>query len=129
MSYENEKLWEQAAAAGMLAGNDAVPTPMNVVQHANPLDDNSPIKQAWYVSEGACGFAWVNFKMKAGLARKFGQWLIKNDYARKDNYYGGCTVWIGDHGQSITRKEAHAHAMAKVLQEAGIDAYGMSRMD
>ena len=125
-----KKLWEEAIAAGLEAGKNALPTPMIVEQHANPLDDNSPVMQDWHVSEGVCGFAWVNFKMKGGLGRKFGQWLIKNDHARKDNYYGGCTIWVGDHGQSIERKSAHASAMAATLQRAGIeDAHPMSGMD
>ncbi len=113
-----DKLWEQAIAAGMSAGTNVTPNPMIVSGY-----EDQP------VMDGACGFAWVNFKMKSGLARKFGKWLIDNDYARKDNYYGGCTIWIGDHGQSMSRKSAHANAMANVLQEAGIDAHGMSRMD
>lgn len=125
-----KKLWEETQADGYVAGTDAIPTPMIVEQHANPLDDASPVVQDWHVSEGACGFAWVNFSMKKGIGRKFGKWLIDNDHARKDDYYGGCTIWVAEHGQSITRKEAHAHAMAQTLQRAGIeDAHGMSRMD
>ena len=123
-------LLDKAVTAGLEAGRAALPTPMVVTQHANPLDDSSPAEQSWYVGEGACGFADVNFSMKSGLGRKFGQWLIKNDYARKDSYRGGVTIWISDHGQSVERKSAHASAMAKVLQEAGIaDAYSSSRMD
>ncbi len=114
------KLWRDATSAGHVAGEGSNPTPMTVVGGG----------QEWHVSEGACGFAWVNFKMKKGLGCKFGQWLIAEGHARKDSYYGGVTVWISDHGQSIDRKSAHAAAMAKVLQEAGIeDAYPASRMD
>ena len=114
-----DKLWEEAKADGYVAGTDAVPTPMIVEGY-----EHEP------VMGGACGFAWVNFSMKKGIGRKFGKWLIDNDHARKDNYYGGCTIWVGDHGQSMARKEAHAHAMAQTLQRAGIeDAHGMSRMD
>lgn len=118
-NIEFEKLWEEAKADGYVAGTDAIPTPMIVSGY-----EHEP------VMGGACGFAWVNFKMAKGLGRKFGRWLCDNGYGRKDNYYGGCTIWIGDHGQSMTRKEAHAHAMAATLQRAGIeDAHGMSRMD
>lgn len=123
-------LLAKASAAGLQAGKNALPTPMIVTQHTNPLDDDSPVEQSWDVPEGACGFAWVNFKMKGGLGRKFGRWLLDNDHARKDNYYGGVTIWIGDHGQSVERKSAHANAMAAVLKEAGIeDAYPASRLD
>ena len=112
-------LWLEARADGYVAGTDETPNPMIVSGY-----EDQP------VMDGACGFAWVNFKMKGGLGRKFGRWLIDNGYARKDTYYGGCTIWISEHGQSMARKEAHAHAMAETLQRAGIeDAHGTSRMD
>ncbi len=112
-------LWLEARADGYVAGTDTTPNPMTVTGY-----EDQP------VMDGACGFAWVNFKMKGGLGRKFGRWLIDNGYARKDSCVGGCTIWISEHGQSMARKEAHAHAMAQTLQRAGIeDAHGMSRMD
>ncbi len=111
-------LFARASKTGMEAGLAALPTPMVVSGY-----EDEP------VMDGACGFADVNFKMKSGLARKFGRWLIDNDHARKDDYRGGVTIWISDHGQSVERKAAHASAMAKVLQEAGIDAYSSSRLD
>lgn len=114
-----ETLWEEAKADGYVAGVDAAPTPMIVSGY-----EDQP------VMDGACGFAWVNFSMKGGTGRKFGRWLIENGHARKDDYYGGCSIWIGEHGQSMARKGAHARAMAETLREAGIeDAHGMSRMD
>ena len=114
-----ETLWEEAKADGYVAGQDAIPTPMIVEGY-----EHEP------VMGGACGFAWVNFSMKKGLGRKFGRWLIDNGHAHKDSYYGGCTIWVSEHGQSMARKEAHAHAMAQTLQRVGIeDAHGMSRMD
>lgn len=116
-SYQD--LWEEAKADGYVAGADALPTPMIVTGY-----ESEP------VMDGACGFADVNFSMKKGLGRRFGQWLIKNGHARKDDYRGGCTIWISDHRQSVERKAAHANALAATLQEAGIaDAYGSSRLD
>ncbi len=113
------KLWEEAKANGYVTGTDETPTPMVVSGY-----ESEP------VMDGPCGFAWVNFKMAKGLGRKFGRWLIDNNHARKDNYYGGCTIWIGEHNQSVTRKAAHARAMAETLREAGIeDAYPNSRLD
>lgn len=130
LTVDYDALIVKAVTAGRAAGQAALPTPMTVTQHASPMNDASPVVQEWHVSEGACGFADVNFSMKSGLGRKFGQWLIKNDLARKDSYRGGVTIWISDHGQSIERKSAHASALAKVLQEAGIaDAYSSSRLD
>ncbi len=112
-----QTLWEEAQADGYVAGTDATPTPM-IIEGYEP------------VMGGACGFAWVNFSMKKGMGRKFGRWLIDNGHASKDDYYGGCQIWIGEYGQSMARKEAHAHAMAQTLQRAGIEnAHGMSRMD
>ena len=45
------------------------------------------------------------------------------------SYYGGVDIWVGEFNQSMERKEACAAAMARVLNEAGIKAYSMSRMD
>ena len=73
---------------------------------------------------GTCGFGWVIVK-----DRKFGFWLKKMGYGRADHYYGGVCIWIGDYGQSYEMKEAHAYAMAKVLDLAGMKAYGAGRMD
>lgn len=117
VSYQD--LFNRAVAAGMEAGKGCTPVPMTV----NGYEDDP-------VMDGPCGFAWVNFSMKKGLGRRFGQWLIKNDHAHKDSYCGGVTVWVSEFGQSMARKEAYAAAMAKVFQDAGIEnAYPQSRMD
>ena len=120
-----EKLYEEAQEAGIKAGNAINPTPMHLVEHDNPLDDNSPIKNCWTVSEGACGFAWV--VVKPGTC-SFAKWLKKNDIGHK-HYYGGWAIWVSDHGQSIMRKEAHAAAMAEVLRNYDINCYSESRLD
>lgn len=113
-----DKIFMMANDAGQIAALDAIPAPMIVSGY-----EDEP------VMDGVCGFAWVNFKMKSGLARKFGKWMKDNDHGRKDDYLGGVTIWISDYGQSMTRKAAHAGAMAQYLREAGIDAYADSRMD
>ena len=117
-TFEFGKLLAKANQEGVLAAKACIPAPMIVSGY-----EDQP------VMDGPCGFAWVNFKMKSGLARKFGKWLKDNGHGRKDEYYGGVTIWIGDYGQSMERKAAHAGAMVKVFQEAGIDAHMMSRMD
>jgi hypothetical protein len=119
-----EAIYQEAREAGLKAGKEAIPTPMVVQEHANQLDDNSAVKQEWYVSEGACGFAWVNVR-----DRKFGLWLKAVGYGDHDSYYGGVTVWVGDFGQSIARKEAYAGAFAEVLEKHGIEAGSNSRLD
>ena len=52
----------KAHEAGMAAIDGCVPTPMVVEQHESVFDDNSPVVESWYVSEGMCGFAWVKLK-------------------------------------------------------------------
>ena len=120
------ELFAKASLAGKQAGSNAIPAPMVVQQRADVLDDSSPVAKQWYVSEGVCGFAWVN--VKPGNS-SFARWLKSHGYASSDSYNGGVCIWIRDWNQSMQRKEAHAHAMAKVFQEAGIKAYAGSRMD
>lgn len=120
-----QALYDKAHAAGMAAGESNTPTPMVVAQHANPLDDKSPVEKAYFVSEGACGFAWIT--VHPGNC-SFAVWLRKQGLARKA-YHGGMEIWVHQFNQSISRKEAYADAFAKVLTEAGIKAYSGSRLD
>lgn len=123
---EMAALFERARAAAMAAGEAAIPRPM-IVSEADGLSDRpKPGGQSWYVADGACGFAWVI--VKPGNS-PFANFLKKEDLASKDHYYGGVSIWIREFNQSVTRKEAAAYAMAKVLNEAGIKASAMSRMD
>lgn len=120
------KLWDDAHVAGMIAAGAMTPTPMIVEQHANMLDDASPVVKSWTVLDGACGFAWVI--VKPGNS-PFANWAKKYKGAKKD-YYGGVRVkWVSEFNQSIARKEAYAGAFAKVLSDAGIKAYANSRLD
>ena len=120
-------IYAEAHSAGMSAGNKCKPTPMIVGQPTTPLgNDIDYEKETWYVGDGVCGFAWVNIKPARG---KFVTWMKKNNVGRKDNYYGGWTVWVSGFGQSMARKEDYARAFSKVLNDYGITAYSMSRMD
>jgi hypothetical protein len=107
--------WHESKRLGREAGETVIPQAMIVEGY-----ENDPI------SDGACGFGWVN--VSPGNSR-FAKWLVRNEYARKDSYYGGVTVWIGEHRQSLTRKAAHASAMAAHLRTFGIEARGASRID
>lgn len=121
-----EEVFKEATKAGLEAGTSGVVTPMVVTEHSNPLDDNSPARRQWIVSDGACGFAWVT--IRPGNC-SFAKWLVKNGHARKA-YYGGVDIWISAHNQSVARKELHACAMAKVFKEQlGINACPGSRLD
>jgi len=121
-----EALFAKAHAAGTAAGETVTPTPMHVVQRANPFDDNSPIVKAYApVMDGVCGFAYVTIRPGNGPCAR---WMRKTGrgYA---GYYGGRTISVRYFGQSMTRKEAYAAAFAAVLKEAGIKAYSESRLD
>ena len=122
----NESIYREAMTAGILAGNAHNPTPMVVQQHASPLNDNSPVVQQWQVSGGVCGFAWVNIRP---ATCQFARWLKKTGKVTRKSYYGGYDLWCSEFGQSMERKEKWAGAVAKVLNDHGIKAYSMSRMD
>lgn len=119
--------YSKAWAAGQAAAAATVPTPMTVVQCADPMNDASPVVQSWDVPDGPCGFAWV--VVHPGNSA-FANWLKKHHSARA-HYQGGASVWIRDYNQSFQRKSAHADAMAKVLRaELGIEQiYAGSRLD
>jgi len=123
---EMSKLWSKAWDAGEEAAKAMVPSPMVVRQHANMMDDSSPVENEWFVADGVCGFAWV--QIKPGNSR-FANFLKKEELARPDSYLGGVSVWVSQYNQSMQRKEAHARAMAEVFRKAGINAWAMSRMD
>lgn len=126
MATDYQALFNAADAAGQAAAEAKVPTPMIVVQRANPFDDTSEVvKQYAPVTGGVCGFAWVTVKPgTAGFAR----WTRKQGLTRR-GYYGGEQYWVSRYGQSMERKEAYAGAFAEVLREAGLEAYAGSRMD
>jgi len=114
MSGHFKMVWDRAVAAGKAAGSTIQPVPM-VVQGGG---------QRWVVPDGMCGFAWVSFPGNTA----FGRWAKKVMGAGK-HYPSGLAHWVSDFNQSIARKEAYAHAFAKVLQDAGIDCHAGSRLD
>lgn len=119
-----------AHVAGMAAGRDHSPTPMHVVERANPLDDNSAIVRRYApVESGVCGFAWVSFgDGRKALARAAKR--VFGDKVSTSSYMGGTYLWVRGFGQSMERKEAYAYAFVAFLREHGFDgAYTGSRMD
>lgn len=112
--HEARALFTKAHAAGMKAGEDANPTPMVIRGY-----EHEP------VMDGVCGFAWVKVMPGNG---SFARWLKKNTHAHP-GYSGGTDLWVREFNQSLTRKEAYARAFAGVLKEAGVEAYGQSRID
>jgi len=135
-------IYNKAMKAGQVAMAECMPIPMVVEQHANIFNDSSPVTEQWHVSEGICGFAWVNIKAKSGPSRRFINELKLlnivssniNDSRdtvtiKKDSYYGGFTFWVYDGGHSYDRKRAFAYAFTKVLKEYDIVAHVGSRLD
>lgn len=120
-----QSIYQQAHAQGLQAVQNAIVTPMVVTQKENPLNDSSDTVNQWFVSDGVCGFASVIVKPANS---KFANYLKNNGLGRK-HYYGGFAMPIRDFNQSLQKKEAYAHAFARVLNQNGIDAYVDSRMD
>lgn len=115
MSNANyEGIMSAALAAGAAAASDAMCDPMII----------SDGKTVWHVADGVCGFGWV--EMPGNTA--FGRWAKANGIARK-GYPKGLTIWSKASTQSMTRNEAWAIAVAKVLRDNGIAASARSRID
>jgi len=116
-------LFRRAHEAARKAHAEAIPTPM-VVRETSGLS-GTPTGKDYYVSEGACGFGSV--VVRPGNS-SFALWLCRNGYARKA-YGGGVRISTNFNSQSVARAEAAAYALADVLREAGIKAYGTSNLD
>lgn len=119
-------IYAKADAAGKAAVEKLHVVPM-IVGHAKNFfgNDIDYSKQTYYVEDGVCGFAWVTVKPANS---KFAKFLKASGLGRK-GVYGGMSMWIRDYNQSLQKKEAYAHAFARVLNENGINAYSESRMD
>jgi len=115
----------EAIAQGCAAGLGDKPDPMVVVDSATG--------QRWDVSGGACGFAWVNVPLNTAL----GKAILRNYegarggiFAAHKAYGGGVDLWVSGFGQSLSRKEAAAGAVARYLTSKGYKGVGFrSRMD
>lgn len=118
------KLWNDAYAAGLKAGNECNPKPMGIGLAKGLFSNEIVPGTLSIVPEGVCGFAWVKIKGTTPFAR----WAKKTGIAHP-HCYGGYEIWCRDFGQSMQRKEAWAGAVAKVLTENGIEAFADSRMD
>ena len=122
----NKAIFVEADKAGKAAAESHTPAPMTVVQHLNPLDDDSPVTKVYEpIMDGVCGFAWVC--IRPGTS-SFARYIKKNHGAHK-GYPSGMDLWIGDYGQSMERKEAYARAFAAIVRDHGIQAFAQSRMD
>lgn len=122
-----------AHEAGLAAANAHKPTPMHVVERANPFDDQSAIVKRYApVMDGVCGFAWVWMKGNtaiARLAKKASEAGALSGVNYGKGYPNGITLWVTGFNQSLERKEAYARAYVATLRDAGHEAYVQSRMD
>ena len=126
-TFSFDDILAMAHAAGHIAATVKTPTPMVVCQHANMLDDNSPVVQAWHESEGVCGFSSVI--IRPGNCA-FANFLKKKcPSVTHKHYYGGLAYSVRDYGQSYERKDAYSNAFAEVLHKHGINASVDSRLD
>jgi hypothetical protein len=119
------ELWGAAQQAGAMAGAACTPTPMLVGSPSTPLgNDIDPTKRTYFVPDGVCGFASVTV---SPANCQFANWL-RNHYYREENgqfrgydpysqYHKAVMISVHEYNQSMTRKEAHAHAVAKYLNE------------
>jgi hypothetical protein len=124
-----EVIVARARAAGREAGLKCRPTPMVVFTPVGILAGKGGevvdlTKPVYFVDDGACGFAWIQFPANTA----FGRWAKKAGIATKA-YPTGLWIWVNEFGQSVERKEAYASAFARVLQSHGIDCYAGSRLD
>ena len=124
-----EKAYQAAKAAALVASAAAVPQPMIVAEADGLSDKPKPGGKSYYVSEGACGFAWVT---TARGNSSFSIWAKKHKGANSA-YRGGVTVfWCPGGGtQSIERQSVAAEAACRVLSEMipEEEFYTGSRMD
>lgn len=130
-----EALYRKAQKAGWDAWQEKTPVPMVVEEHANILDDNSPVVYREVVGGGVCGYACVS--VKPGNS-SFGRWLVKQGYGGTDSYYGGVTVRMDYFSQvnsplvqSYEKACAYAGAFCKAINDAdiGASAYVRSHID
>ncbi len=123
---EFEALYAKAWQAGVKAVEEMAPPVPMIVGTPTTLfgTDIDYTKKTYFVADGVCGFAWVWIKGNTA----FGRWAKKNGKAY-GGYPTGLNLRIHAYNQSMQKKETHAYAMAEVLREAGITAYGQSRMD
>lgn len=119
------EIWKDACVVGNLAGDRKQCVPMVVQQHGNMLDDKTEVVQEWFVADGVCGFAWLQFRGNTAFAR----WTASVNLGYKA-YQGGREIRCHLYNQSMQRKEAWCYAVRDYLKLLhGIEVNVYSRMD
>ena len=111
-------VWSDAFSTAWDAGMRVEPEPMVVT--ATTACGTAD----YHVSDGVCGFAWIEFKGNT----RFAKWA--RDAGLSYNAYPtGHMISCRHFGQSMQRKEAWAYAMARQLKLHGIEVRPCSRLD
>jgi len=114
----------------------------NIVQHSNPLDDNSPGKVVGQMLD-VCGFAWIEipngrdpiinaikkyFPLSERMSgtREGRNWYLMKSYIK--GYHLNFHYPLSRR-QEMSVGEAAYEAAAQVLKDNGINAYAQSRID
>jgi hypothetical protein len=125
------EVFAKAQAAGEAAFHAAKPVAM-AVQNAGGLQDGFDWNKPYsVVSDGVCGFAWVNVYVdgRSKVAKEMKQFGLRSDYMGGYNFWASEVAPSARSSQSMQRKEAACEAFAKVLRDYGYSAYVGSRMD
>lgn len=126
----NRELFERAIVAGKEAAETHEAVPMVVQEHANVLDDSSPVVKTYAPAMGGvCGFAFAI--IKPGNC-SFALWLKKTGNGDYSDYWRGVLVIAEDvkyNGQSLSSKESFNNAFARVVGAEGIRVDTRSWMD
>jgi len=116
MKNEFDKLIIDINVAATTAAKSCKPKPMSVCGHI--------------ITEGACGFAWVNIPGRGKFAK-----YAKEFLGASKTYSGpGFDIWYSNiykshTSQSYDRHMAACEAAAKILNEYGIKAVARGRLD
>jgi hypothetical protein len=124
----------EADAAGKAAVENMKVIPMLVGQakglFSNEIDYSKPVE---YVSDGVCGFAWVNilpeYKGNTKLGKEERKVLEACGFEKDWTDTKKFSKWISDYNQSLQKKETYARVFAEVLSVKGIKSYAQSRID
>ena len=122
-----------------------------VVSHANPLDDNSPVKKVEGVMFDVCGFVWLELKLRGNETfinwfKKHGTIVESFSSSKRWNtgpfqlaYSKGCGIWndpwtlrvpsVGYGNGSMGAMEEAGHAFCSHMFEHGVDISMRSRID
>jgi hypothetical protein len=126
------KIYNEAKEYAFKTIENFKPTPMVVQQRYSPLDDNSPVKQSWYIESGVCGFAFANIKSTTKENRQFIKQLKDNGILENEFIKGGrpgYTIYSKARTQSYETNIKWINAFESYLEKFNIKIQTESRLD